>query len=160
MIEFFKYQGAGNDFVMIDNLNDTFSKNKVDFARFICDRRFGVGSDGIIFIEESDKADFKMDFYNPDGSQSFCGNGSRCAVAFAEVLRNFKQDRISFEAIDGVHNAELLDKERVKVSMLPVTDIQDFGNDLFLDTGSPHYVIEVDNVKTSDLMGNWKNNKI
>ncbi len=138
MIKFYKYQGAGNDFILIDNRLNSFEGNKVEFAIKWCDRKFGIGSDGIIFLEESDKTDFKMDFYNPDGSQSFCGNGSRCVVAFARDLEIVK-DKTIFEAIDGKHEGVLLEKN-VKIAMNQYGGIERVGEDHFIDTGSPHYI--------------------
>ncbi len=85
-IAFKKYQGTGNDFVIIDNREQIFDKNKSENIQFICNRKFGIGSDGLILIEKGRKNDFQMMFYNPDGTQSFCGNGSRCAVQFAYDL--------------------------------------------------------------------------
>ncbi|WP_027421325.1 diaminopimelate epimerase [Crocinitomix catalasitica] len=138
MIDFYKYQGTGNDFILIDNSKDDFKANKVDYAIKWCDRKFGIGADGLIFIEPSTKGDFLMDFYNPDGSQSFCGNGSRCSVAFAKFLGIIK-DQTNFEAIDGMHQAVISDKH-VKIEMQQYGAIESIGNDHFIDTGSPHYV--------------------
>ena len=138
MIDFYKYQGAGNDFILIDNRQGTYGGDKVNFARTWCNRRFGIGSDGVIFIEESNESLFEMDFYNPDGSQSFCGNGSRCAVAFAKFLGILDTD-IVFKAIDGLHHAELVG-EQVKIRMNQFGAIEKIGADEFIDTGSPHYI--------------------
>ncbi len=138
MIDFYKYQGAGNDFILIDNRQKIFDGDKIAFARNWCNRRFGIGSDGLIFIENCDSAQFEMDFYNPDGSQSFCGNGSRCAVAFAKFLGIVEQD-ILFNAIDGLHNAELVG-DQVKIGMNQFGSIEKIGADDFIDTGSPHYI--------------------
>jgi len=138
MINFYKYQGAGNDFILIDNRNGVFRGDKVPFVQKWCDRRFGIGSDGLIFLEESVKSDFKMDFYNPDGSQSFCGNGSRCAVAFGRFV-GIDKAQLSFEAIDGLHCAEWVGEE-VKVGMHQVGGIKTYGQDEFINTGSPHYI--------------------
>ena len=138
MIEFEKYHGCGNDFIVIDNTLKQFKKDKIAFARKWCERRFGIGSDGIIFIEEDDEKDFMMDFYNPDGSQSLCGNGSRCAVAYA-----YKHGLIPksgrFNAIDGVHEYSFKGAE-VSISMKDVVGIEKIGDDLFINTGSPHYI--------------------
>ncbi len=139
MIDFYKYQGAGNDFILIDNRNHVFQGNKIDFVKQWCERRFGIGSDGLIFLEASEKADFLMDFYNPDGSQSFCGNGSRCIVAFAHdigIIESFT----TFEAIDGIHDAEYLPNGQVKIAMHQYGAIAKVNSDYFIDTGSPHYI--------------------
>lgn len=138
MINFYKYQGAGNDFILIDNRLNQFTGNKVEFAKKYCERRFGIGSDGIIFLENSEVVDFVMDFYNPDGSQSFCGNGARCAVRFAYAL-NIIGVKTSFAAFDGLHEAELVD-QNVKIGMHQVGGIKKIGTDDFIDTGSPHYI--------------------
>jgi diaminopimelate epimerase len=139
MIDFYKYQGTGNDFIVIDNRNAIVKTDKITFAQTWCDRRFGIGSDGIIFIEDSEETDFYMDFYNPDGSQSFCGNGSRCAVRFAQKLGIAKGTTVSFKAIDGVHRADLTDST-IAVKMKDVESIHLLDPDYFIHTGSPHYI--------------------
>lgn len=139
MIEFYKYQGAGNDFILIDNRQGLFRGDKIAFVKKWCERRFGIGSDGLIFLENSDKADFLIDFYNPDGSQSFCGNGSRCIVAFAHDLGIVKE-LTTFEAIDGLHDGEYLGNGQVKIAMHQYGTIQSVKTDFFIDTGSPHYI--------------------
>lgn len=151
MIDFYKYQGAGNDFVMIDAYNRQFEGDKKALATKLCDRHFGIGSDGLIFIERTEEADFLMDFYNPDGSQSFCGNGSRCAVAFARERGVFTGDKVNFKAIDGVHQASIND-DLVKVSMNDVNTVTKYDDDLFINTGSPHYLLEVDDIDAVDLL--------
>lgn len=150
MIKFFKFQGTGNDFVVIDNRTHQFKGDKVKFAQKWCDRRFGIGSDGAIFIENSDRADFQMDFYNPDGSQSFCGNGSRCAVLFAKML-GIVNGATDFEAIDGIHEAEIEDNN-VKIKMNDVGEIERIDEDYFLDTGSPHYISYCDDKDDRDIV--------
>ena len=85
-IKFYKYQGNGNDFIMIDNLDGTYNGILKKEILLLCDRNFGIGSDGLILIDKSDDLDFEMNFFNPDASSSFCGNGARCAVAFAKYL--------------------------------------------------------------------------
>ena len=116
MIEFFKYQGTGNDFILIDNRNQLIQGSKEVFTKKWCDRRFGIGSDGLILIEKSDRADFLMNFFNPDGSQSFCGNGSRCAVRFVRDQNIILSDQTSFEAIDGIHQA-IISGDTVSIEM-------------------------------------------
>ena len=139
MIDFYKYQGTGNDFILIDNRSQIFTGNKINLAKRWCDRRFGIGSDGLIFIENSTESDFVMDFYNPDGSQSFCGNGSRCAVHFAKFLGIIKSGSTSFTAIDGIHTAIITD-DTVRIKMNDVAVVEEIGDDYYINTGSPHYI--------------------
>jgi diaminopimelate epimerase len=151
MIEFYKYQGAGNDFIMIDNRQNQFKGDKIKLAQQLCKRRFGIGSDGLIFIETDTKCDFLMDFLNPDGSRSFCGNGSRCAVKFAQFLGCFSSLKTKFKAIDGIHQAELI-KNLVKIEMKNVDSIQQIGSDYFIHTGSPHYIKYFNQIDDLDLI--------
>jgi diaminopimelate epimerase len=151
MIKFYKYQGAGNDFVLIDNRLKQFIGNKEKLSLQLCDRKFGIGSDGLIFIEESDKADFEMDFLNPDGSRSFCGNGSRCAVRFSKDIDVFSGKNTTFDAIDGVHSA-LIDSNVVKIEMQSVGNIDQIKDSYFVDTGSPHYVSYFDSLDDLNLI--------
>jgi len=140
MIQFSKYQGAGNDFVIIDNRNKLIlDELKVEYAKQLCARKFGIGSDGLIFIENSDAADFKMDFLNPDGSRSFCGNGSRCAVKFCADVKIISAKNMTFDAIDGIHFAELIGNE-VKIEMKDVNQVTQNPDSFFMNTGSPHYI--------------------
>jgi diaminopimelate epimerase len=138
-LTFYKYQGAGNDFVLIDNRKGlvVLSTQQINW---ICKHRFGVGADGLILLEESDKSDFKMIYFNADGALgSMCGNGGRCVVAFAHYLGLFSETCI-FEAFDGFHNAEVLEDERVVLEMSDVTELFKQGDNWQLDTGSPHLV--------------------
>lgn len=136
---FYKYQGTGNDFVIIDNRHDVFDKNDTKLVADLCDRRFGIGADGLILLENDDDTDFKMVYYNSDGNQStMCGNGGRCLVAFAREI-GVIQNKATFMAIDGVHHAEITD-DIVKLQMQDVTKVTDFNSHIFLDTGSPHHV--------------------
>lgn len=144
-IEFYKYQGTGNDFVMIDNRDMQFPKERELVAK-LCDRRFGIGGDGLILLENDDNADFKMVYYNSDGNEStMCGNGGRCLVAFAHFLDVF-EDRATFEAVDGLHEAEI-NNGIVKLKMIDVAQIKKDGEDAVLDTGSPHFVQFVKDVE-------------
>ena len=137
-ISFSKYQGTGNDFVMIDDLNDRFSGFDASIVQQLCDRKFGIGADGLIRIARKQGYAFEMDYYNSDGSKSFCGNGARCSVAFAETLGIDVSD-VEFWAIDGAHRAQ---KEGaiVRLDMHPVRSVARICSDFVLDTGSPHYV--------------------
>lgn len=137
-ISFFKYQGAGNDFIMLDNLSGVYDSLSIRDIEFLCNRKMGVGADGLIKLSHSDKLDFNVEYFNADGSQSFCGNGARCAVAFAASLNLFKQET-SFDAIDGRHKAKLING-LVRLEMLDVEDFSESNGDYILDTGSPHYV--------------------
>ena len=143
-MEFYKYQGTGNDFVMIDNRDLQFPKDKKIIAK-LCDRRFGIGADGLILLENDEKNDFKMVYYNSDGGEStMCGNGGRCLVAFAFFLDIF-ENKCTFIAIDGEHEAEIRNGI-VKLKMIDVENIQNDGNDSVLNTGSPHYVKYVQDI--------------
>ena len=149
-IEFYKYQGTGNDFVMIDNSSLFFPKENTDLIRKICDRNFGIGSDGLILLEKNPDCDFEMVFYNPDASMSFCGNGSRCAVAFAKQL-GWIGNTSTFKAIDGMHEA-VITNDVISVKMKDVDEVKEFGNDFFIHTGSPHHIVYVNDVMKAPVI--------
>ena len=149
-IHFHKYQATGNDFVLIDNRIHKRKFTNKDIKK-ICDLRFGIGADGLILIEESNGADFEMIYYNSDGSQSLCGNGCRAAVDFASAL-NIVADRATFQAYDGIHEAFRLDNQIIKLKMNDVQGIESFGDDYFIDTGSPHYIQFVNNLEEIDVV--------
>lgn len=139
MINFFKYQGTGNDFIMIDNRSALFDASNLKLIQELCDRRFGIGADGLILLERDLDADFYVNYFNADGSKSFCGNGARCAVRFASDL-GIINDKTSFNAIDGRHEA-LVYENTISLKMGDVDSIEHISNDTFvLDTGSPHYI--------------------
>lgn len=143
-LQFYKYQATGNDFIMVDNRDNTFNPEKKTIA-YLCDRKFGIGSDGLILIQNHKQYDFEMVFYNPDGSQSLCGNGSRCAVNFAKKLGILTTNTI-FLAYDGPHTAEVLPNNDVRLMMQNVQNVRELEGGMFVDTGSPHLVKFVDHV--------------
>jgi len=136
---FYKYQGTGNDFIIIDNRHLIFDKNDTKLISILCDRRFGIGADGLILLENHDECDFTMVYFNSDGNESsMCGNGGRCIASFARYL-GIVDNETTFEAIDGIHKA-LLSGDNVSLLMQEVTNVEKHEKHVFLDTGSPHHV--------------------
>ncbi len=149
-ISFTKYQGTGNDFVVIDNRSGHFPKTDRKVIARLCDRRFGIGADGLMLIEDHEQLDFRMIYFNSDGSQSLCGNGSRCAVSFARTL-SIIGDSTHFETTDGVHDA-FFEGNRVHFHLHDVGSLEKIGSDFFIDTGSPHYVRFVEDIEEVDVV--------
>lgn len=148
---FYKYQGTGNDFIMIDNRTGTFSKNDTKLVAFLCDRRFGIGADGLILLEDDSNADFRMVYYNSDGNQSsMCGNGGRCIMAFARQL-GIVEDEATFIATDGMHEATADSNGIISLKMKDVNMVTVYENYVYLDTGSPHHVEMTDGLDTMDV---------
>lgn len=149
-LQFFKYQGTGNDFVIIDNRQLIFPKNNTRLVAHLCDRRFGVGADGLILLENDKISDFKMVYFNSDGAEgSMCGNGGRCLVAFAHYLGAIGNETV-FNAVDGLHHASV-DGNMVNLKMMEVDEIHEKNNYSFLDTGSPHHVQLVKDLDQLDV---------
>lgn len=150
-IHFYKYQGTGNDFVMIDNRSGFFPKENKSLVAFLCHRRFGIGADGLILLENDEKYDFRMVYYNSDGNESsMCGNGGRCTVAFAKKL-SIIDEKTLFIATDGEHFAECNAENVVKLQMKDVISVEIAENYVFLNTGSPHHVQFSDEIDTLDV---------
>jgi len=153
-LEFYKYQGTGNDFVMIDNRSEFFPKENVQLIAHLCDRRFGIGGDGLILLENDSETDFKMVYYNSDGNQSsMCGNGGRCLVAFAKKL-NVISDSCTFIATDGLHHASVANDGIVSLQMIDVSKVKIAEDYVFLNTGSPHHVQLVDDLENYNIKEN------
>lgn len=145
-IPFTKYQATGNDFILIDNRHDFFPRSDSKKIENLCHRRFGIGADGLILIENHKTLDFKMIYYNSDGFEgSMCGNGGRSAVHFAQSL-NMIKDQTVFEAADGEHNA-FIKNNQVKLEMATVKKLENKNTAVFLNTGSPHHVEFIDGLK-------------
>jgi diaminopimelate epimerase len=138
-IQFSKYQGAGNDFVMIDDRSQTFPAHDTQLVAQLCDRHFGIGADGLILIQLDAQADFRMVYFNANGAEgSMCGNGGRCAVRFAHALEMIA-DTTTFVAADGPHQAQVKPQE-ISLKMGKVSQITQHPKYDFLNTGSPHVV--------------------
>lgn len=153
-ITFNKYEGTGNDFIMIDNRQNTFPKSNLKLIEKLCDRRFGIGADGLILLENDLETNFKMVYYNSDGNESsMCGNGGRCLVAFAKSL-NVIQNEATFIASDGLHHATILENGYVSLQMKDVDEVKIEDNYVFLNTGSPHHVIIVEDIENLDVKNN------
>ena len=151
IIEFDKYQGTGNDFVILDNRSGYYRHVTNDMVRDICNRRFGIGADGLMLLNQKDGYDFEMKYYNADGRESsMCGNGGRCLVKFA-YNKGIRKTLYRFIAADGEHEAEIDDDGTVSLRMKDVHGIREFNGDLLLDTGSPHYVKFVSDVRDFEV---------
>lgn len=149
-ISFSKYQGTGNDFVLIDNREGATRLSKEQVA-FLCDRHMGIGADGLMLLELTPHADFHMVYFNSDGNEStMCGNGGRCITAFAHKL-GLIGDKTVFSAIDGLHEAVIHPEGLVSLHMNDVSTIEAWDGFYTLDTGSPHLVQEVEDVRQRDV---------
>jgi diaminopimelate epimerase len=139
-LAFNKYEGAGNDFILVDDRTGSFPQKTAGLVKFLCDRRFGIGADGLILLRRHAGFDFGMVYYNSDGKEgSMCGNGGRCIAAFAQKL-GIIQEKARFMATDGEHLAELPDGAFVRLRMNDVAVIEKGEDYYYLNTGSPHFV--------------------
>ena len=150
-INFYKYQGTGNDFVIMDNRSGELNGLTVEQVKFLCDRRFGIGGDGLMLLNSHADYDFEMMYFNSDGREStMCGNGGRCLVKFAHDMGLVKTT-YSFIAVDGEHEAEVEADGSVSLKMNDVQHVNQVGRDFVLDTGSPHFVKLTDGVMDLDV---------
>ncbi len=150
LVEFFKYQGTGNDFIVIDDRKNKFDLNDNALISALCERRMGIGADGLILLQNHNELDFNMIYFNSDGIESsMCGNGGRCIVHFAQLLGIIK-DVTHFMAIDGEHKA-IINNDNISIKMQDVANIRTLNGGFFLDTGSPHFVKFVDNFIDLDV---------
>ena len=149
-IPFYKFHGTGNDFIIINKIDHPNIELNESTIKQLCDRRFGVGADGLMFMLSSDKYDFEMQYYNSDGKEgSMCGNGGRCIVNFAK-MQNIIGEDTTFLAYDGIHAAKI-DKDIVKLKMIDIKGLKKYNDGYFIDTGSPHFVCLYNNLKDIDI---------
>lgn len=154
-IKFSKYQGAGNDFILIDNRNKSFEWSEHSI-RLLANRKFGIGSDGVMLLEKDDECDFYMRFFNPDATQEgMCGNGSRCIALFARHL-GINSDFLTFRTIDGIHHIQFVEYNQnraiLKVKLIDINHIESTNEYLFMNTGVNHHLQFVDNVDKVDII--------
>jgi len=150
-LSFNKYQGTGNDFIIIDNRNSVLNPSDSVAIKTLCERRTGIGADGLILIEKAEGCDFRMIYFNSDGLLgSMCGNGGRCAADFA-IRHGIAARKLSFMASDGLHHAESYDG-KVRLSMSDVSEKKIIEGNYFINTGSPHYVIFAGDPDTADVI--------
>jgi diaminopimelate epimerase len=149
-IEFYKYQGTGNDFILLDNRNNIYDLTQKQVA-LMCDRHFGIGADGLMLLNNKEGFDFEMKYYNADGAEgSMCGNGGRCMVKFAYKI-GIRKSKYHFVAADGEHRADIDMNDLVHLQMKNVNFIEVHSNHFILNTGSPHYVKPIRDVAEMDV---------
>ncbi len=147
---FYKYQGTGNDFIIMDNRENSIHLTN-DQVKFLCDRRFGIGADGLMLLNTLPGFDFGMRYYNADGRESsMCGNGGRCLTRFA-YDRGIHKSKYHFMAVDGEHEAGLGERDWINLKMKNVDEVQYHKGDPVLDTGSPHYVKTVADIWVTNV---------
>lgn len=155
-LSFCKYEGAGNDFILIDNREQGIDHQHPQVIAKLCDRHFGIGADGIMFLQQKKGFDFEMVYYNADGQpSSMCGNGGRCIVAFAKRL-GIIHHQTHFYAVDGPHQAIIIEDDQVRLQMIDVHQVETDGEAFVLNTGSPHYVLSVAELATKNVYADGK----
>lgn len=151
-IPFYKYQGTGNDFVIIDNYNYAATALTAKQIKDICSRHFGVGADGLMFLNKKEGYDFEMIYYNSDGRAStMCGNGGRCLVKFAHQA-GIHKSVYHFTAIDGDHEAELETDGTISLKMQDVNKVDMHASHAIINTGSPHFIKFASDVDDIDVV--------
>ncbi|MDI9356041.1 MAG: diaminopimelate epimerase [Chitinophagaceae bacterium] len=154
-IHFVKYQATGNDFILIDNRNDSLQLN-IDDIKKITHRKLGIGADGILLLQNHTTYDFEVIYYNPDGSKSFCANGTTCMVGFSHHLKIIGT-HTKFLAYDGAHQAYIQNhKIHLALKNIKKETIKKIGTDFFINTGSPHYVKFVENIHNYNVVEEGK----
>lgn len=154
-IVFNKYQGAGNDFIIIDNRKGFFSSGDSNLVKKLCDRRFGIGADGLILISNSNQHDFEMKYFNSDGFEgTMCGNGGRCSADFA-IKEGIAGKKLIFKAIDGAHKA-VSEENIIRLQMNDIKETRLINGNYFINTGSPHYVVFKKNIESLDVNSEGK----
>lgn len=155
IVSFNKYQGAGNDFIIIDNRDSQFNPSDSKLINKLCDRRFGIGADGLILVSGHNDSDFEMKYFNSDGYLgSMCGNGGRCTAHFA-LKRGIARRKQRFLAFDGIHEA-YVENDSVRLQMANVNEYKIVDGNYFINTGSPHYVVFKEDVDKVDVSGEGK----
>jgi len=153
IVHFSKYHGTGNDFIMIDGRDQDITQFNTRLIHQLCDRRFGIGSDGLIILEDGNQSNLRMKYYNADGNEgTMCGNGGRCFAAFAHHLELSEVETI-FEGIDGMHMATLLPDGNIRLKLKDVYGVEKMDDGYLLDTGSPHFVKFVTLLDQLDVTG-------
>lgn len=150
-IEFHKYQGTGNDFILLDNRSKTYDQLTEKQVALMCNRRFGIGADGLILLNLKEGFDLEMKYYNADGAEgSMCGNGGRCMIKFVASL-GIRKNNYHFLAVDGEHEAEIDTNGLVRLKMANVNKVEVHSNYFILNTGSPHYVKYIKDIMKMDV---------
>jgi diaminopimelate epimerase len=156
-IIFYKYQGTGNDFIIMDNRDHSCDFLTTKQVKHLCNRKFGIGADGLMLLNQREGYDFEMIYYNADGNtSSMCGNGGRCLVKFAYQM-GIHKFTYKFIAIDGEHEAELDNDNLVRLKMNDVNKVEEHNGYVVLNTGSPHYVKFTNDVANTDVVDTGRN---
>lgn len=151
-IIFHKYQGTGNDFIILDNRKQSYSLLTTEHIKYLCGRHFGIGADGLMLLNTIEGYDFEMKYYNADGKESsMCGNGGRCIAQFA-YTHQIIHKKCRFIAIDGEHEAIIENNNWIKLKMKDVSGVIKENNNFIIDTGSPHYIKCVENINNINVV--------